>query len=142
MRNTVDARIQTGIGASFQEGNSEIIETTKTQLAEYFLQERSVFSIPLYFIGSTFQKKVWHALMEIPYGKTATYLELSKKIENEKAIRAVASANGANAFSIIVPCHRVIGSDGKLVGYAGGLNVKKQLLTLEGALDTNQLSLF
>ena len=93
-------------------------------------------------VGSDFQKTVWNTLLQIPYGKTETYLGLSKSMNNEKAIRAVASANGANAFSIIVPCHRVIGSDGKLVGYAGGLSVKKKLLELEGALATNQLSLF
>ena len=93
-------------------------------------------------MGTDFQKEVWTELIKIPYGESRTYLELSKQLGNELAIRAVASANGANAISIIVPCHRIIGSDGKLIGYAGGLSAKKKLLELEGALKTNQLSLF
>lgn len=142
MRPAIDTRIQNGIGAEYQEGDSAVIATTKFQLSEYFSKKRFEFSIPLMLVGSDFQKTVWNTLLQIPYGKTETYLGLSKSMNNEKAIRAVASANGANAFSIIVPCHRVIGSDGKLVGYAGGLSVKKKLLELEGALATNQLSLF
>lgn len=142
MRNTIDNRIQNGIGASFQEGDSAVITETKLQLSQYFAKERTSFSIPMLLVGSDFQKTVWNALLQISYGKTETYLGLSKMIENEKAIRAVANANGANAFSIIVPCHRIIGSDGNLVGYAGGLAVKKKLLALEDALSTNQLSLF
>ncbi len=101
-----------------------------------------MFDIPLLLVGSEFQKSVWNALLQVPYGVTETYLGLSKNIENEKAIRAVASANGANAIAIIVPCHRIIGSDGSLVGYAGGLNAKRKLLNIEKALDNSQLSLF
>ncbi|MCF8381230.1 MAG: methylated-DNA--[protein]-cysteine S-methyltransferase [Bacteroidales bacterium] len=90
--------------------------------------ERTEFTIPLLPAGSDFQKKVWNALLQIPYGTTETYLELSKRLSNEKAIRAVASSNGANAIAIIIPCHRIIGSDGKLVGYAGGLEAKRNYL--------------
>ena len=84
-------------------------------------------------MNTAFQKSVWDELRQIPYGKTDSYLGLSQKLNNEKAIRAVASANGANAISIIVPCHRIIGSNGELVGYAGGLPAKKKLLKLEGS---------
>jgi methylated-DNA-[protein]-cysteine S-methyltransferase len=110
-----------------------VIEQAKIELAEYFDGERAEFSIPLLLVGSDFQKKVWNELTEIPFGKTATYLDLSKKLGNAKAIRAVASANGANALSILIPCHRIIGSDVSLVGYAGGLPTKRKLLVLEGA---------
>jgi methylated-DNA-[protein]-cysteine S-methyltransferase len=142
MRNAVDKRIQSGLGFDYTEGNSDVIDKTRQQLSQYFNQERSEFDIPLHFVGSDFQKQVWKTLMEIPYGQTDTYLGLSKKLGNDKAIRAVSSANGANAISIIVPCHRIIGSDGKLVGYAGGLDVKRRLLKLEGVNIHGQLSLF
>src|SRR5690606_18399830 len=105
-------------------------------------KKRTTFDIPLLFIGTDFQKSVWEALMEIPYGTTKSYLELSRDLGDENAIRAVATANGANSISIIVPCHRIIGSDGSLTGYAGGLNAKKKLLQLEGMNFGNQLSLF
>ena len=142
MRNAVDKRIRSGLNLDYTDGNSDIIEETKKQLTQYFNQERTEFDIPLLFVGSDFQKQVWDALKEIPYGQTDTYLGLSKKLGNEKAIRAVSSANGANAISIIVPCHRIIGSDGKLVGYAGGLDVKRRLLKLEGVNIHGQLSMF
>ncbi len=142
MRSAIDKRIQTGLNASYEEGDSEIIEETKFQLNEYFEGDRTTFDIPLLLVGSDFQKSVWNALIQIPFGKTETYLGLSKKLGNEKAIRAVATANGANAISILVPCHRVIGSDGGLVGYAGGLDAKKKLLNIENALIKSQLSLF
>ena len=142
MRNSIDNRIKSGLDADYIEKSSPIIDETKAQLTQYFDGERTEFNIPLLLIGSDFQKSVWNALLQIPYGKTDTYLGLSQKLKNEKAIRAVAGANGANCISIIIPCHRIIGSDGKLVGYAGGLNVKKKLLILEKALIDNQLSLF
>ena len=93
-------------------------------------------------MGSDFQKRVWQELLKIPYGSTASYLTLSQKLGNEKAIRAVASANGANAISIFIPCHRVIGSDGNLTGYAGGIHTKKKLLELESDSANEQLELF
>jgi len=101
------------------------------QLGRYFNREIEVFSLPLVFAGTEFQVKVWKALLKIPYGKTETYLSLTKQLGDEKAIRAVAAANGANKMAILVPCHRVIGSDGKLVGYAGGLWRKEWLLNHE-----------
>ncbi len=141
-RAAVDARIKKGLDADFTTETSVVIEETKNQLLNYFNKKQSEFDIPLLFVGTDFQKMVWEALIQIPYGKTSSYLELSNQLNNPKAIRAIASANGANALSIIVPCHRIIGSSGDLVGYAGGLPAKKKLLQLEGALQTNQLDLF
>lgn len=142
MRKTVDKRVQKGLQAIFNEGTTPLLEAVKLQLSEYANRERKVFDIPILFVGTDFQKKVWNALLEIPYGQTRSYLQLSKHLDNKKAIRAVASANGANALSIIVPCHRIVGSDGKLVGYSGGLQVKRQLLNLESACKYQQLELF
>ena len=143
MRPEIDSRIQKGLNANYEELSSVIIVETINQLNEYFNGNRKDFNIPLEFVGTDFQRSVWKGLLKIPFGKTDTYLGLSQKLGNEKAIRAVASANGANAISIIVPCHRIIGSDGKLVGYAGGLPTKKKLLELEGVGEKNkQMSLF
>jgi len=89
------------------------------------------FDVPLQMVGTDFQKSVWEALLNVPYGITSSYLQLAKNIKNEKAVRAVAAANGANSMAIIIPCHRIIGSNGELVGYAGGLPIKKRLLKLE-----------
>lgn len=110
------------------------------QLKEYFEGKRTLFNFELNPKGTEFQQKVWQALLEIPYGKTTSYLELSKKLGDVKAIRAVAAANGKNPLWIVVPCHRVIGSDGSLTGYAGGLWRKKWLLDHENPL--KQQSLF
>ena len=139
MRARVDSRIQKGCNAQYLEENSDTIQQTINQLEEYFNKERVQFDIPFLLIGTDFQKNVWNMLLQVPYGKTATYLELSQKINNVKAIRAVASANGANAISIIIPCHRIIGSNRELVGYAGGLPAKKKLLELENHLDAPEL---
>ena len=103
------------------------------QLEEYFERKRKVFDLPLEIIGTDFQKKVWKELLIIPYGETISYKELALRLGNLKTIRAAARANGANPLPIIIPCHRVIGSDGKLVGYGGGLDVKEKLLQLEGS---------
>lgn len=135
-REQIDSRLQKGLNAQYVEENSEVIEVTITQLEEYFTHKRKVFDIPLLMLGTDFQNSVWERLIKIPYGKTASYLELAKNVGNEKAVRAVASANGANAISILIPCHRIIGSDGSLTGYAGGLDVKKKLLELESNLFT------
>jgi methylated-DNA-[protein]-cysteine S-methyltransferase len=142
MRSAIDKRICTSLKSKFVEGDSQVLQDCKSQLNEYFENERVDFDIPLLFVGTEFQKQVWDSLLQVPYGKSETYLGLSKILGNEKAIRAVATANGANAISIIVPCHRIIGSNGDLVGYAGGLPAKKKLLELEGALSTSQLGLF
>lgn len=103
----------------------------KKQLSEYFSGKRKVFDLPLNPKGTDFQKKVWQALCKIPYGETFSYKKVAQKIGNEKACRAVGMANNKNPIAIIVPCHRVIGENGKLVGYAGGLDIKEKLLELE-----------
>ncbi len=131
MRKSIDNRITKNLNATFINQDSKVIQNTITELEEYFNLERKKFDIPLLILGTPFQISVWKALIKVPYGTTSSYLQLSKDIENEKAVRAVANANGANAISIIIPCHRIIGSNGKLTGYAGGLNAKKQLLGLE-----------
>ncbi|PCH76690.1 MAG: cysteine methyltransferase [Flavobacteriaceae bacterium] len=110
------------------------------QLTEYFAKERTCFDLKLHPKGTEFQKKVWKALLEVPYGKTRSYWEQSNHLGNVKAIRAVASANGKNPLWIVIPCHRIIGSDGSLTGYAGGLWRKKFLLELE--CPSGQLELF
>lgn len=133
MRETVDKRIKSFYQSDFNHQSNPIIEQTITQLSEYFSRERKKFELPIQLIGTAFQIQVWDELMNIEYGKTKSYLTLSKDLKNEKAIRAVATANGANAISIIIPCHRVMGSDGSLVGYAGGLSAKKKLLEIEMA---------
>lgn len=141
-RAAIDKRIQSALKAQYLEGDSEVIDETMVQLDAYFHKERTTFDLPMHFAGTHFQKGVWEALLAIPYGETASYTQLSKNLNNPLGIRAIASANGANALSIIVPCHRIIGSNGDLVGYAGGLPAKKKLLELEGALVKNQLDLF
>jgi methylated-DNA-[protein]-cysteine S-methyltransferase len=117
-----------------------ILSDAVSQLKEYFEGERNDFTFKLNPRGTDFQQKVWKGLLEIPYGKTRTYLEQSKILGNVKAIRAVAAANGKNPLLIVVPCHRVIGTDGLLTGYAGGLWRKKWLLEHENS--TKQQSLF
>jgi len=131
MRTTVDNRIKKGIDAEFIEKDDLVLEETRQQLDEYLNGSRKEFDIPLLMVGTDFQKNVWGALMKVPYGATSTYLQLAKDINNEKAVRAVAGANGANSIGLIIPCHRIIGSNGELVGYGGGLPVKKRLLKLE-----------
>ena len=109
------------------------LKTAVDQLHEYFTGERKEFTVDLDLEGSAFQLKVWNELIRIPYGKTITYHELARKIGNANAFRAVGGANAANPVSIIIPCHRVIGTNGRLVGYAGGLKRKKWLLEHEHA---------
>ncbi|MDR1877863.1 MAG: methylated-DNA--[protein]-cysteine S-methyltransferase [Flavobacteriaceae bacterium] len=130
-RETIDSRIKKFLKSEFVEETSTPVQEAILQLEEYFRRERKEFSIPILLCGTDFQQSVWNELLKIPYGKTETYLGQAKKMKNEKAIRAVASANGANAISIMIPCHRVIGSNGELTGYAGGLPTKKQLLEIE-----------
>jgi len=117
-----------------------ILQEAVLQLNDYFEGKRIDFTFKLNPSGTEFQQKVWKGLLGIPFGKTISYLELSKKLGDVKAIRAVASANGKNPLWIVVPCHRVIGTDGSLTGYAGGLWRKKWLL--EHEKPTNQVSLF
>jgi|SRR6056297_414714 len=109
----------------------DVLVDAAKQFQEYFNGDRTVFNLELNPSGTDFQKKVWNALLKIPFGKTISYLELSKQLGDVKAIRAVASANGKNPLWIVVPCHRVIGTNGDLTGYAGGLHRKKWLLEHE-----------
>ena len=115
----------------FKNEKNIIIEKTILQLTEYFDGKRKKFNIPLELSGTNFQLKAWEALKKIPYAKTVSYSDQAKLIENPKASRAIGNANNANPISIIVPCHRVIGKSGKLVGYGGGLGRKDYLLELE-----------
>ncbi|ATO20980.1 glycosyltransferase [Acinetobacter sp. LoGeW2-3] len=108
-----------------------ILVTAKAQLEQYFAGQRTCFDVPLDFAGTAFQKSVWQALLNIPYGETRTYREIALEIGNPKAVRAVGAANGRNPISIIAPCHRVIGTNGTLVGFAGGLERKEILLNIE-----------
>lgn len=130
-RNHVDNRLHRLLDAEFVEGTSPVIEKAVVCLDEYFAGQRPEFDVPLLFVGTDFQKKVWNALLSIPYGKTVSYGEMARMIGMPKAVRAVANANGANAISIFAPCHRVIGSDHTLTGYGGGLAAKEYLLKLE-----------
>lgn len=131
MRSTIDNRLKKGLGTEFIQKDDEVLQTARQQLDEYFNGRRTSFDIPLLMVGTEFQQSVWHGLLQVPFGKTLSYLELAEQINHKKAVRAVASANGANALSIFIPCHRIIGSNGELVGYAGGLAAKKKLLKLE-----------
>lgn len=106
----------------------------KRQLEAYFSGNLRDFNIPLHTEGTDFQRRVWKELLRIPYGQAISYLELARRLGDEKCIRAAARANGANPIAILIPCHRVIGSDGSLVGYGGGLDMKEFLLRLEGVL--------
>lgn len=117
----------------------EVLEDAWYQLQEYFDGTRTTFDLPLNPEGTEFQKRVWAMLLEIPYGQTTTYLALSKKLGDVKAIRAVAAANGKNPLWVIVPCHRVVGSDGSLVGYAGGIHRKEWLLNHENPYKQQKL---
>ena len=130
-RDIVDRRLRKLLKAGYEESTSDVIQEAIRQLDEYFNGKRTVFEVPLLFVGTEFQKSVWRKLLEIPYGSTVSYGELAGQLNVPKAVRAVAAANGANAISIFAPCHRVIGSNQALVGYAGGLSAKKRLLDLE-----------
>ena len=110
---------------------SDVLELTKKQLDEYFAGTRTAFDVKLHPVGAEFQHKVWNALREIPYGETRTYKDIALKVNNIKGVRAVAQAIGANGISIIIPCHRVIGSNRSLTGFAGGLDAKRCLLEIE-----------
>ena len=132
-RDHVDKRLKRVLQADFEDSSSAVIEKAIVLLDEFFVGKRKKFDLPLLFVGTNFQKKVWSELLKIPYGKTVSYGEMASRIGMPRAVRAVANANGANAISIFVPCHRVIGSDGSLTGYGGGLAAKKKLLDLETA---------
>jgi len=115
-----------------QEDSFPIFQSVKEQLDRYFAGEAVQFDVPIAATGTPFQQSVWHALTTIPYGETWSYAQLADAIGNPKAVRAVGLANGKNPVSVIVPCHRVIGKNGKLTGYAGGIERKQRLLAIEG----------
>ncbi|MEA2019394.1 MAG: methylated-DNA--[protein]-cysteine S-methyltransferase [Campylobacterota bacterium] len=130
-RKSIDNRLKRYLKADFVEQDNNLLKITRKQFDEYIEGRREEFDIPLLMLGTEFQKNVWRALLNIPYGTTKSYANIAEVIGNKKAVRAVANANGANAIGIIIPCHRIIGSDGTLTGYAGGLDLKDKLLKLE-----------
>ncbi len=133
-RRSIDAikkRIETNTGQLFEDGSHAYFDLLEGQISEYFAGTRRVFDLPLHLVGTPFQISVWKALQEIPYGETRSYKSQSIYMGAEKAIRAVAGANGENGIAIIIPCHRVIGENGSLTGYGGGLPKKKWLLEHE-----------
>ena len=119
------------LGALQEANNSPVLQETERQLKEYFAGTRNRFELELDFVGTDFQKKVWQALLTIPFGETRSYSQIAAQIGNPKAVRAVGAANGRNPISIVAPCHRVIGASGGLTGFAGGLEAKQYLLALE-----------
>ena len=118
----------------WREGDHPLLQRTREQLGEYFAGERRTFDLPLAPRGTEFQRQTWQALATIPYGSTISYAQLASRVQRPKAMRAVGSANGRNPLPIVLPCHRVIGADGSLTGFGGGLPTKQYLLELEGAL--------
>ena len=119
------------LGEMQEQDNHPLLLETERQLKEFFAGKRSDFSVKLAFSGTEFQKKVWNALLTIPFGETRSYMQIARQIGSPKAMRAVGAANGKNPISIIAPCHRVIGANGKLTGFAGGLEAKACLLDIE-----------
>ena len=126
----IDGRVP--LGDMIEDPSFPILLKTEQQLNEYFAGERTCFELELDFTGTEFQKEVWAALLEIPFGETRSYGDIARRIGRSKAVRAVGAANGRNPISIVAPCHRVIGASGKLTGFAGGLDNKALLLKLEG----------
>jgi methylated-DNA-[protein]-cysteine S-methyltransferase len=131
MAQLVTDRIGKRLDADVTEQDDALLEETRRQIDEYLAGNRRAFDIPLLLVGTDFQRSVWNALLQVPYGATASYLQIARAIGREKAVRAVGNACRANPIGIIVPCHRIIGSDGSLVGYYGGLSLKRRLLNLE-----------
>lgn len=131
-RSPIDHRLEKFFNGTLQEGYSPLLEECENQLKNYFNKKTRSFDLPCRVAGTEFQSAVWEKLKRIPYGSVCSYRELAETLNRPDAIRAVAGAVGANALSLIIPCHRVIGTDGSLTGYAGGLNAKKRLLELEG----------
>lgn len=132
-------RLHEVLQANFSWQKSAHHDLLQTELADYFAGRLKNFSVPLHLIGTDFQKQAWQVLQTIPYGATLSYKEQARQLGNTRAVRAVAAANGQNKISIIIPCHRIIGSDGRLTGYAGGLARKKFLLDLESGMSQGDL---
>ena len=124
----------------WREGDHPLLQRARVQLAEYFAGKRRTFDLPLAPRGTEFQRETWQALATIPYGSTISYAELAMRVKRPKAMRAVGAANGRNPLPIVLPCHRVIGADGSLTGFGGGLPTKQYLLELEGALPRGLLA--
>ena len=120
--------------ADWHGGDSDVLQATEAQLGEYFAGQRHLFDLPLAPQGTDFQRAVWRELANIPYGETISYAQLAQRLGNANGTRAVGAANGRNPLPIVLPCHRVIGADGALTGFGGGLPTKELLLRLEGAL--------
>lgn len=125
------------LGDLIETGDNPVLLETERQLTEYFAGTRNHFELELDFVGTDFQKQVWQALLTIPFGETRSYSQIASQIGNPTAVRAVGAANGRNPISIIAPCHRVIGASGILTGFAGGLEAKQYLLTLENRNQAN-----
>jgi AraC family transcriptional regulator of adaptative response/methylated-DNA-[protein]-cysteine methyltransferase len=141
-RRTLDRQLERAAratGMRFEPGASPFLEQLRAELGEYFRGERRTFDVPLHAPGTPFQMRVWAELRRIPPGKTTTYGRIARTIGHPSAVRAVARANGDNRIAILIPCHRVIGSDGSLTGYGGGLSRKKKLLDLEAQADAPRL---
>ena len=134
-----DPRHPVDAGDDWKEGDNALLAMTRAQLGEYFAGRRRAFDLPLAPEGTDFQRSVWMALRAIPYGVTISYRALAERIGRPSAMRAVGAANGRNPLPIVVPCHRVIGADGSLTGFGGGLPTKRFLLELEGALPREDL---
>lgn len=132
------SKLAKSLKAELETGKNKYHTLLQSQLDEYFIGKRKEFDIPLVFSGTDFQNRAWQNLLEIPYGQTESYAQQAEKTGIPSAVRAVATAIGKNRFTIIVPCHRVIGSDGKLTGYAGGLWRKTELLQLEKSISLNR----
>ncbi|MES2858583.1 MAG: methylated-DNA--[protein]-cysteine S-methyltransferase [Pseudomonadota bacterium] len=128
--------------ADWHGGDSPMLQAAEAQLGEYFAGTRKVFDLPLAPRGTDFQMTVWRALAHIPFGATSSYAQLAQRIGSPSAIRAVGAANGRNPLPIVLPCHRVIGTDGAMVGFGGGVAVKEFLLRLEGAMPEAPRGLF
>lgn len=129
--NRTDLRLQRALKAKMKVESSAVTRKAASELDEYFHGHRKSFDLPLLFVGTPFQKKVWKTLLRVPYGEIRTYAWMAKEMGNERAVRAVGHADGCNPIVIFAPCHRVVGANGKLTGYAGGLEAKKYLLDLE-----------
>ncbi|MEQ8242708.1 methylated-DNA--[protein]-cysteine S-methyltransferase [Fulvivirga sp.] len=124
------------------EATDSVIEDCQTELTEYFDGKRQTFGVKIKPVGTEFQLRVWNMLKKIPFGKTISYSDLAIRLGDLKAIRAAGTANGKNKIPIIIPCHRVIGKDGSLVGFAGGLHIKEKLLRHEGVISGEQIKIF
>lgn len=130
-RKALDSKLAAQLNSSFIDNRLPLHQQVEKELSAYFKQERKTLQLPILMVGSEFEKSVWQQLLQIPYGKCISYSQLAEAIGNPNARRAVAAANGANQLAIVVPCHRVIGSQGALTGYSGGIVTKQKLIALE-----------